>query len=73
MDERLKKVLVKEGISVKEALKQMNENSMQVLIVVDNENKINGIITDGDVRRAIINNINFSEPVDSIITLTFYC
>ena len=68
MDERLKKVLVKEGISVKEALKQMNENSMQVLIVVDSENRIKGIITDGDVRRAIVNNINFSEPVDSIMT-----
>ncbi len=73
---RLKKVLIGEKTSIKEALKQMNENSMQVLIVIDNNNRIKGIITDGDVRRAIIDNVDFSKPIESImhknpITLSF--
>lgn len=68
MNDRLKKVFIGEKVLIKEALKQMNENGMQVLIVIDSENRIKGIITDGNVRRAIVNNINFSDPVDSIMT-----
>ena len=76
MDERYRKVIVRQGTFIKEALKQMNEAAMQVLIVVNNENKIVGIVTDGDVRRGIIENISFEEPIEHImnknpITLKF--
>jgi dTDP-glucose pyrophosphorylase len=76
MNERYRKIIVKLGTPIKEALKQMNESAMQVLIVVNSENKIVGIVTDGDIRRGIIKNISFEEPIENImnknpITLKF--
>jgi len=76
MDEIYKKVLIRPNVCIREALKQMNESSMQILIVVDEENRIMGIVTDGDIRRSIIKNISFDEPIGKImnrnpITLRF--
>jgi len=67
MDERYRKVLIRPNVCIREALKQMNEAALQILIVVDEENKIVGIITDGDIRRGIIKNIPFEEPVEHIM------
>ena len=57
MSERYKQVLVKLDTPLKEAIKQMDKAALQVLIVVDNENKLLVIVTDGDVRIAILNGI----------------
>lgn len=67
MEERFKQVLVNPDVIFKEALKQMNNSAFQVLIVVNRENKILGVVTDGDIRRAIVNNVSFEEPVKSIM------
>jgi len=67
MDERYRKVLIKLDVPIREALKQINEAALQVLIVVDDEDKIAGIVTDGDIRRGLINNISFDEPVRKIM------
>ena len=67
MSERYKQVLVRPNRSLKEAIKQMDKAALQVLIVADNEDKLLGIVTDGDVRRAIINAIDFKEPISSIM------
>jgi len=67
MANRYKQVLVKSNTSLREALKQMDKAALQILIVVDNENKLLGIVTDGDVRRAIINEVDFQEPVGKIM------
>ena len=66
--ERYKQVLVKPDMPLKDALKQMDKAALQVLIVVDDEDKLLGIVTDGDTRRAIINGIDFKRPVSSIMT-----
>ena len=68
MPERYNQVLVKPDMPLREALKQMDKAALQVLIVVDDEDKLLGIITDGDARRAIMNGIDFKEPVSSIMT-----
>ena len=69
MCERYKQVLVRPNMILKDALKKMNVASMQLLIVVDDEDKLLGIVTDGDVRRAIIKGIDLQEPISSIMTL----
>ena len=68
MSEYYRQVLVRPNMSLKEAIKQMDKAALQVLIVVDNENRLLGIITDGDVRRAIINGIDLNNPVETIMS-----
>jgi arabinose-5-phosphate isomerase len=42
--------------SATEAIEVLNEKNMGVVLVVDAKNKVLGIVTDGDVRRAIVGN-----------------
>lgn len=59
--------LAREDITVMEGVKQMNSNSMQILLIVDESKTLLGVVTDGDVRRALIENINFSSPIREIM------
>ncbi|HHE04902.1 MAG TPA: CBS domain-containing protein, partial [candidate division WOR-3 bacterium] len=68
MSEQYKQVLIRPDTPLREAIKQMDIAALQVLVVVDNKDRLLGIVTDGDVRRAIINGIDFKEPVSSIMT-----
>jgi len=68
MPERYKQVLVNPDRPLREAIKQMDKAALQVLIVVNDEDKLLGVVTDGDVRRTIINEIDFKEPISSIMT-----
>lgn len=65
--EKIKSVLVKEKSLIKEAIKQLNENSLQILLVIDDNYRLIGTVTDGDIRRAILNNVSFDEPVGKIM------
>lgn len=63
ISEKCKKILVKPDLSLKAAFKQMDISALQVLIVVDEKDKILGIVTDGDMRRAIIKDLSFDAPI----------
>ncbi len=65
--EQYKKTLIKPDISLKEALKQMDKASLQILLALDEKDKLLGILTDGDIRRAIIKGIDFKTPINSIM------
>jgi dTDP-glucose pyrophosphorylase len=67
MEERFKQALISPEMPFKEALKQMNNSALQVLVVTDQQNRILGVVTDGDMRRGIVNNIGFNEPVKLIM------
>jgi len=60
-------ICVHKTLPIINAVKLMNKQAMQVLLVVNKKRKLEGIVTDGDIRRAIINNISFSESVAKIM------
>jgi len=51
----MKKILIQPNSNLKNALKLMSETSEKCLVVVDKKNKLLGTLSDGDVRRAILN------------------
>jgi len=68
ISEKCKKILVKPSFSLKESLKQIDKSALQVLVVVNEEDRILGIITDGDMRRAIIKDLDFETSIQDIMT-----
>jgi dTDP-glucose pyrophosphorylase len=53
---------------IKEALTQLTSLGIDaILFVIDKDDKLIGSITDGDIRRGLINGISIDEPIDSII------
>jgi len=51
----MKNLFISPTLTIKEALKKFNEIGEKVLIVVDENNHLLGTITDGDIRRYILN------------------
>lgn len=62
-----KSTLVFPQTSILEALKIIDNSSMQIALVVDENHKLLGTITDGDVRRAILRQVSLKEPVKKIM------
>ena len=40
---------------------------MQVALVVDENEQLKGVVTDGDIRRALLNNLTLDQPVDLVM------
>ena len=60
------KVVIESSVSIKEALRVIDKEALRVALVVDN-NKLIGMVTDGDVRRGILQGIELSAPVSEIM------
>lgn len=63
MEDKLKPFLVRESISVKDAMRRMDKVGKKILFVVDADNRILGVVTDGDIRRWILKEGSLSESI----------
>jgi len=61
--ERLKKILIKPGHTIKQALKQMDILGEKTLFVADDHGKLLGAVTDGDIRRWILKGKSLEESI----------
>jgi len=52
----MNKLILTEKTEFKDAVKKLDQNGNGVLPIVDEENTLLGLITDGDIRKAILNN-----------------
>jgi len=60
--------LICSGTTVKHALRVLNELSQDaILFVVDNKDRLIGSLTDGDVRRGLLNDFTLGSKIDEII------
>ena len=66
MIERIKNRIISPSISLLDAMKQMDEVKVKILLVFNGEH-FEGIITIGDIQRAIIKNIALKEPISRIL------
>ena len=65
-----KNVLVHCQLTIKQALLKLDQTALQILLVVDEDNKLLGTITDGDIRRGLLKGMDLDEAIESIIYAT---
>lgn len=53
--------------SILDAIRQMDNSRLGIVLVVDAERRLVGTVTDGDVRRSILANTDSSRPVDVLV------
>ena len=65
---KYEKYLISKRKLIKHALQNLNKYDFKILFVVNNlvEKKLIGTITDGDIRRALINGFKISDKVEKI-------
>ncbi len=61
--------IVPEGSSLKQAIVEMSAKGLSMVIIVDDDNRLKGIVTDGDLRRMLERGIDvYNETVDNVMT-----
>jgi dTDP-glucose pyrophosphorylase len=70
MSHNWKRILVSPLSSIQNVLKVIDNESLQLALVVDLDNRLLGTVTDGDIRRALINGVSLSHPIAEIMFTT---
>lgn len=52
--------------SIRDALLIIDHGAVKIALVVDNENKLLGTLTDGDIRRSILKGVSLDETVEDV-------
>ena len=65
-----KNLLLRESSTIKEALKIIDSGAIKIGVVVNENEKLVGTVTDGDIRRGILNNLSLDDAIDSVVCKT---
>lgn len=60
---KVEKFIVRQDSSLREALQRIEANHYGMVMVVDAENRAVGLVTDGDIRRKLLENVTLDENV----------
>lgn len=63
----LQDIVVLETATIKEAMEKMDKNSRKIVYIVDAQNVLKGVMSDGDIRRAILKDVSIHEPVQQVM------
>lgn len=62
-----KDILISPDMTIFKAIELIDASAMQIVLVVNESGKLQGTVTDGDVRRAILRGIPLDRPVSEIM------
>ncbi|MXN65581.1 NTP transferase domain-containing protein [Stappia sp. GBMRC 2046] len=63
-------ILIDPSQTILEAMRQIDRGALHIAIATDRERRLLGIVTDGDIRRAILNGVSLEAPVNTILNRT---
>jgi len=62
-----KKTLIKKNSSIRSAIKSLSDSGFQIALVVSNDLKLIGAITDGDIRKGLLNGLSTNHSINKIV------
>jgi dTDP-glucose pyrophosphorylase len=69
---RLAEVIISPEVPLKTAIAQLDRAGTGALVLSEGDGRLFGLLTDGDIRRAILRNVSLDEPCGSAATLHPY-
>ena len=61
------KILVYSDTPIKEVIANLNNSSLKIVLVVDQNKKLIGTIVDGDIRRGLLDGLNLNDKSEKIV------
>jgi dTDP-glucose pyrophosphorylase len=61
------KVQMSPGTTIRSALENINNEALRIALVVDHDQRLLGVVTDGDIRRGLLNGYGLEGTVESIM------
>lgn len=68
---KLRSLLISGHTPLKEAMQKLSDTAEKILFVVNNDEKLKGTVTDGDIRRGLLSGLTFSESVEETMYRDF--
>jgi len=62
----IEKLLLSKDVSIKEAMQTIDNGTFKIALVVDDNMYLEGTLTDGDIRRAILKGLNLESSISDI-------
>lgn len=63
----ISELMITQEVSLSKSMALLDKTAFQILVVVDNEKKLLGTITDGDIRRAILSGVSLNAAVQGVM------
>jgi len=67
MKQNWKQIAIHPHASLQETIQVIDAGAMQIALVIDDRNKLVGVVTDGDIRRALIKGLPLTQPVAEVM------
>lgn len=68
MNKTIDSFLVRKDANIKDTMKIINKAGLGIVLVVDKDRHLVGVVTDGDIRRALLKGKDFNSPINKIMT-----
>ena len=62
----LEQLLITSNATILETLKIIDEAALEIALVVDNQKRLIGTVTDGDIRRGLIKGAKLNDPISEL-------
>lgn len=69
MNNKIDSITVRENNTIKEAMEKINKVGLRIVLIIDDNKKLLGVATEGDIRRALLSKRNFDIPIKNIMTV----
>ncbi|MBN2640706.1 MAG: nucleotidyltransferase family protein [Victivallales bacterium] len=63
-------LLLSPNASIREALKIISSGAMKIAVIADKDNRLIGTISDGDIRRGLLDNMSLDDSIEMIYSRT---
>ena len=68
--ERLSRLLIHPGCTLRDAIQAIDAGAVEIALLVDDERRLLGTVSDGDARRALLAGTTLEDPVDPAVHRT---
>jgi dTDP-glucose pyrophosphorylase len=67
MNDVWKRAILRPSASVRDAIRNLNDVAIQIVLVTDGEGRLAGTLCDGDIRRGLLKGLHLDSPIESVL------
>ena len=68
----VEKILILQSEDIQKGMQSLDDTGLGILFVINENEKLVGILTDGDIRRALLKNASLSTPLNNVMNTNFF-
>lgn len=67
MNDIWKHAILRPSASIRDAIRNLNNVAIQIVLVTDEEGRLAGTVCDGDIRRGLLKGLDLDSPIESVL------